>query len=455
MSRGRGGSERGSVAITVALALTVLLGLAALVVDVGLNWAARTSAQSAADSAALAGASRLLVDGPTAAIGTVQDLLTQNRVTPGPAGWALDGQEDNGEVVCWTLPAPPPATTPPAGFRCPDGSNALRVITPPINVQYAFAPVLGKRSNSIKAMAAAAAGPAAPNNCVLCVLDPDAGDALQLGLGPADLGGIEVDGGGIVVNSRDDLALDLLGPGTISADQIRVLGGVSPTSALGQLLPPAEFGGPPAVDPLGDLPTPDELPRPPPPGGGPQVVDGDTPLPQGVYQSIDVRSGTLTLEEGGVYVVTDFTPSGPEGFNVRPGARVEGNGATIYLACDSYPAPCAGPGARFRLEPGGAFLARPPSAGPYAGLSIFAAPGNTRLIRLQGPVDPTGAVGLTGAVYAPSARLRVDSPDANRPVRIDALVAVDRLLKTGIGPLEVTYDPSSPLIGIGRPVLIR
>jgi hypothetical protein len=174
-----------------------------------------------------------------------------------------------------------------------------------------------------------------------------------------------------------------------------------------------------------------------------------------VYQSIDVRSGTLTLEEEGVYVVTDFTPSGPEGFNVRPGAHVEGNGATIYLACDSYPAPCAGPGAGFRLEPGGVSEVSPPTAGPYAGLSIFAAPGNTRSIQLQAPVDLTGAVGLTGAVYAPSALLRVDSPDANRPVRIDALVAVDRLLKTGIGQLQVNYNPASPLIGIGRPVLIR
>jgi hypothetical protein len=218
MLRGRGGSERGSVAITVALALTLLLGLAALVVDVGLNWAARTSAQTAADSAALAGASRLLVDGPSAAILTVEDLLGRNLVTPGPAGWALDGQEDNGEVVCWTLPDPPPATTPPAGFRCPAGSNALRVITPPINVQYAFAPVLGKRSNSIKAMAAAAAGPAAPNNCVLCVLEPTAPDAMLLPL--TDSGGIQVDRGGIVVNSRNNLsALRLLGLGDVAVGE--------------------------------------------------------------------------------------------------------------------------------------------------------------------------------------------------------------------------------------------
>jgi hypothetical protein len=448
MLRGRGGSERGSVAITVALALTLLLGLAALVVDVGLNWAARTSAQTAADSAALAGASRLEVDGPSAAIGTVEDLLGRNLVTPGPAGWALDGQEDNGEVVCWTLPDPPPATIPPAGLRCPDGSNALRVITPPIQVQYAFAPVLGKRSNSIKAMAAAAAGPAAPNNCVLCVLEPTAPDAMLLTL--TNSGAIEVVDGGIVVNSRNDSALHLVGAGTISAAQLRVLGGVFPSSALGQLLTPAEQGGPPAVDPLADLRAPDQLPQPPTPAAGDDtpVITAATPLPSGVYRSIDVRSGTLTLEEDGVYVITDFVPGNPEfpRFVVRNGGRVEGDGATIYLACPSYPTPCAGPGARFRLESGGQFVVDPPSTGEYAGLSIFADKGNTRSIQLLGGVT------LRGAVYAASARLVVNSPDL---VQINALVAVDRLLKDGAGQLRVDYDPASPLIGIGRPVLVR
>jgi hypothetical protein len=439
MLRGRVGSERGSVAITVALALTLLLGLAALVVDVGLNWAARTSAQTAADSAALAGASRLLVDGPTAAIGTVEDLLGKNLVTPGPAGWALDGQEDNGEVVCWTLPDPPPATIPPAGFRCPAGSNALRVITPPIKVQYAFAPVLGKRSNSIKAMAAAAAGPAAPNNCVLCVLEPSDQDAMLLS--PTDTGVTQVTGGGIVVNSTSSSALHLLGPADVSADQIRVLGNVLiPSLGLGQLLPPAELGGPPAVDPLEDLPTPDQL-VPPPPGGNPaQVITTDTTLTPGIYPSIDVQSGTLTLEAG-VYVVTDSS-----GFTVRTGGRVVGNGATIYLACGAYPTPCGGSGARFRLENGGQFQVSPPTTGEYAGLSIFADPGNTRTMRLLGPVH------LTGAVYAAAGRLLVDSPGT---VQIDALVAVDRLLQAGTGALQVNYDLSSPLIGIGRPVLIR
>jgi hypothetical protein len=423
----------------------VLLGLAALVVDVGLNWAARTSAQTAADSAALAGASRLLVDGPTGAIATVEDLLKKNLVTPVGAGWALDGVEDNGEVVCWTLPAPPPDTLPPPEFRCPEGSNALRVITPPIRVQYAFAPVLGKRSNSIKAMAAAGAGPAAPNNCVLCVLEPSGTDALAL----SGLGGIQVNGSGIVVNSQSSLAVHLLSLGTISAPQIRVLGGVFPLSSVGQLLPPAELGGPPAVDPLEDLPRPDELASPPPGGNTAQVIASDTTLAPGVYPSIEVQSGaTLTLEPG-VYVVTDFTSfAGTAGFTVRTGGHVVGSGATIYLACEDYPNPCDGGGATFRLENGGDFRVDPPATGEYAGLSLFSDQGNTRTLQLLGPVD------LNGAVYAASARLlvNVDSPGA---VQIDALVAVDRLRKAGSGPLRVNYDPTSPLIAIGRPVLLR
>jgi hypothetical protein len=123
-----------------------------------------------------------------------------------------------------------------------------------------------------------------------------------------------------------------------------------------------------------------------------------------------------------------------------------GDGTTIFLACGGYPTPCGGGGARFRLENGGQFVVSPPTTGEYAGLSIFADKGNTRTMRLLGEVD------LGGAVYAASGRLVVNSPNL---VQVHALVAVDRLLKDGAGQLLVDYDPSSPLIGIGRPVLIR
>src|SRR4029453_9110502 len=102
MLRGRGGEERGSVAITVVLTMTVLLGFAALVVDIGLNWAARSSAQAGGEGAALAGVSRLLDEGPAGALLGVESYLDANvdGLVPGAAGWATDGSEANGEGVC-------------------------------------------------------------------------------------------------------------------------------------------------------------------------------------------------------------------------------------------------------------------------------------------------------------------------------------------------------------------
>jgi hypothetical protein len=440
MLRDRGGSERGSVAITVALCMTVLLGFAALVVDIGLNWATRTSAQTAADSAALAGASVLLVDGPAAAILEVQTLLADNiDGLTGVAGWATDGIEANGEVDCWTLPDDPP----PASEPCLDGSNALQVITPPIEVQYAFAPVLGKASNSIKALAAAGVGPAAPNNCVLCLLD--LGGASRLGaLGS---GSIEVAEGGIVVNSDDPEALVSIN-GDIIADQIRVVGGFDDGPGGGDLLPLPEEGGPPVVDPLSDLPTPDQLASPPTLRSNlPLVIDEDDTLQPGIYTSVTVTDNAiLTLEEG-VYVFRTT-----DGLTIEDTATVvsDGDGVTIYLACSGYPAPCSGSGARFRVTDAGRFQATPPTGGEYAGLSIFADRGNTRFMRLRSDE----LLDLAGAVYGERMSLRIeDSGD----LRVDSLLVVGSLA-TGLfssGSVEVDYDPTTDILGLARPVLIR
>ena len=449
MLRARGAEERGSVAITVVLSITVLLGFAALVVDVGLNWAARTSAQTAADSAALAGASRLLVDGQVGAVEAVRELISDNvdglAESPDDPNWPLNGDVSDGEIVCWTLPGDPPAPVP--GGNCPDGSNAIQVTTPPVQVQYAFAPVLGKTSNSIRARAAAGAGPAAPNNCVLCLLDPAAPRALE-NLGFGDL---TANGGGIAVNSDNPLALLLAGAGDIRASQIRVIGGLSdPLPGVGNLIPPAEFGGPPVPDPLAGTPTPNLLGSPPiPRATDPVVVNADQTLQPGIYNTVTVQgSATLTLATG-VYVFT-----GLNGLTVEDDARVisSAGGATVYLACSGYPVACSGNGARFRVQDNGRFEANPPTTGPYAGLSIFAAPGNTRNMRFQS----TRNVTLPGALYGPSTMVRMERTG---DLQVNGLMVVRALSLTAVtGPdasVTVNYNPSVPLPGVGPPVLVR
>jgi hypothetical protein len=322
------------------------------------------------------------------------------------------------------------------------------VITPPVTVDYAFAPVLGKGSNDVRAMAAAAAGPAAPNNCVLCVLNrTDQGAML---LGAANLGGIDVTGGGIVVNSDNLLALVLSGTGDISANQIRVVGGVRDLGT-GQLLPPAETGGPPVPDPLEGLLTPDELPSPPViRDTNPRTIPADDTLVPGIYNTVTVENdATLTLQPG-VYVFT-----GGNGLTVQDNAKVvsSGDGATIYLACSGYPAPCSGPGARFRVQGAGQFLADPPSTGEYAGLSIFADRGNTTPMRLRSTQD----LNLAGALYGASTPVRLQS---GGDLTVNSLMAVDSLTLNAVLGLPdpsvtVSYDPSLPIPGVGVPVLIR
>jgi hypothetical protein len=321
------------------------------------------------------------------------------------------------------------------------------VTTPAIEVQYAFAPLLGEATRSIKARAAAAAGPAAPNNCVLCVLDPDAEAALAAtgagGIRVVDGGG--VDGGGIVVNSGNGAALLLSGAGDVRAGQIRVVGGIS-LEGTGSLLPPAEQGGPPVPDPLADLPPPDELDPPDPDLTPVRDITADTTLTPGVYEHITVHGGaTLTLQEG-VYVVTGFSPENP-GFRVLDGGRVQGDGATIYLACADYPVSCDGAGSMFRLDSGSVFDVSPPADDEvYAGLSVFADRGNTQTQQLRDDVT------LAGAVYAASAHLVV-FPTAN-VVEVDSLVVVGRLTAASPNPLRVDYDPNLPIFGYGVPVLI-
>lgn len=55
--------ESGSTIIIIALAMTALLGLTALVVDVGYLYIERSRLQNAADAAALAGARDLITGG--------------------------------------------------------------------------------------------------------------------------------------------------------------------------------------------------------------------------------------------------------------------------------------------------------------------------------------------------------------------------------------------------------
>src|SRR5256885_7688194 len=98
MSRRKG--ERGVTILLVTVALVVMLGLAALGIDVVTLYVARTEAQRAADAAALAGARAFVASGFTSGqLGLVSSSAAQDQVcvSGGRAGaWAADQEDQEG-----------------------------------------------------------------------------------------------------------------------------------------------------------------------------------------------------------------------------------------------------------------------------------------------------------------------------------------------------------------------
>lgn len=84
--------DRGSVAILVALALLAFLGFSALVVDVGMAYAAHAKLQNALDAAALAGAQSLPQD-PNQATVLAEGNAAQNGVSSLNVSFAQNNQE--------------------------------------------------------------------------------------------------------------------------------------------------------------------------------------------------------------------------------------------------------------------------------------------------------------------------------------------------------------------------
>jgi hypothetical protein len=422
---GRGGrwaEEGGQVAIVVALMLTVLLGFAALVVDVGLNWAARTQAQAAADAAALAGVIALPSD-PVAAVEDVRHYLNAN--VPGLAttpGWEHNGTDADGDITCWT----PPAEVPPPGTHgCQVGDTAIQVITPPLRVDYAFAGVLGQTGNQIKALAAAVRGPpvTGPTPCAICLLDRHAAQALSA----ASNGDITVANAGVMVNSDHPQAAVLQSSGDLTADWIGVVGGWTASSS-GRFTPTPDPGLGPLPDPLADLPTPDQLDALPN-RGSITVGSADQAIDPGVYDTIAVTGGGNLILESGTYVVT--------GELTLSAGAVVGSGVTIYLACANYPTPCSGPGAAFSQSGGGQFLATPPITGPYQGLAVFADRGNTTPLHFTG----SGATTFTGTIYARQAPMELTSGGV--ALQLDSLLVVRTLRVTNSAEILLNFVPEN------------
>ena len=283
--------QDGQALVLVALTLLVLVGIVGLSIDMGYLRYAKRRLQTAADSAAIAGASELK-DGnyKTAAVNDAK----------------VNGFEDGVDGVTVTSFNPP--KDPP--FQGKPNANEYVEVQVKQDAPTFFMRILGVKSAALTATAVAQLG--SSKGCVY---------ALAL------LGGITVNG---TVNAPDcgviDNAILSIGGGCITASSIgivlQLVGGacVNPQPILGIA---------PSADPLGYLV--------PPVGGGNCTAtnlrvnsNAPTVLAPGKYcggiRILGTNTGPVTFQPG-LYILT-----GGNGLQVSGSGDVSGVGVTFYIA---------------------------------------------------------------------------------------------------------------------------
>jgi Flp pilus assembly protein TadG len=397
--RHRDRTERGAVAILVAVMTVALFGIAALVADLGQARVVRGEAQAASDASALAAGNALYLSGRqtadvTGAIAAAKSYAAKNYGVDA-AAWASC---TDSAALAYEAP----------GTQCISFDDAVqpskvRVRAPVRAVNLVFGSVFGATSVNISAEAEASVRIGGAADCGLCVI----------GSGYHDLqnGDAFISGGNVAINGD----VNIQNNGLVSTDGVISVEGVA-TGPLDGYTPDPLTNQLPVADPLANYPLPPDysaLTAKSDPCG-----TGATHGP-GIYGAHNFPTGTCVLQPG-LYVITgEWDLSGLAGLDAT-------SGVTLYFACGStsVPTPCHPPGQDGGwLDAGGNGNIRitAPSTGPTAGLALAYDRLNIRDLEISGE----GTAMYSGTIYAASGHMRYDGNGCNRTN--EALIIVKEL----------------------------
>lgn len=429
--RAKRSRRRGAVVLLVLLALTAILGLAALSIDAGNLFATRRSSQNAADSAAEAAALQLYRD--------FQD---------------DGGRDTNGKAEASALAAA-------ALHGYGDGESSVDVHIPPVTGQFAgrlgfvevevkrneaaiFSSIFGAIDSDVPARAVAA-GTMVPSRAGLLVLEPRKGHALRL-LGRDS--SLKV-AGDVFVNSTSKMALRVTRSGQVEADHVFVTGKIERRSKR-NIEGEATTGVDPTPDPYADLPAP---PSSPPRSADDYrtVVDG-----QNVYDLVPGTYGSLRFSKNDVVRMAPGIYEIGGGMTLRGNPSLEAYGVTLYFPTRKT----------LKLDSTNFVKLTPPLSGQYAGFSVFVDPSAKGTVEFK----REASLEIDGVIYAPNCEVRVndvapdiggelgddDEPDLDDELPIDrkslSVSVVCRAFRIGkyshVDILDASIGITRPLIGL-------
>ena len=362
----RTGDQTGQVLVVAALALTMLLGVAALGVDVGVAAAQKRQAQAAADAAALAGASDLP--------GVTQDNAQAKTDANSSLSTNLPGGLTN---VTTEVNSPPINDT---SNSCPSTSHVADTASVQVCIQATvpsfFLGVINVGATKLK-VHAIATGSGALGTPPIAVLDPAANDSLDIGEDSGSTltsqfqpsGGDATDcnatgstytiNGPVYTNSTAYDAEEVHADCTLvttSTNHIAGSDNLVCDDTCGTFSPaPSQGNGAQLPDPLGYLSPPASVTSPgtivSDPGGkcsaGPPpscIVNNNSAVTvgPGVWKNLEVTgSGSITMQSGNYVITGSVQLTGTPGASNTGTAtgKLTGNGVMMYFTCASASSP--------------------------------------------------------------------------------------------------------------------
>ncbi len=355
-------SQKGSVAILVAILLPILIGFMALAIDIGYVLLNKNRMQVAADSAALVAAG---------ARQHGQDIATATALAL--AATQANGFTNGHNNTAVTVAIPPGGT----GAYAVDNNFVRVTVAQPISAF--LAGIIGIYQTAVSA--SAVSGPAGNTMPCLMTLASSMPGAINI----TGNGTISAPNCGIFVNSTSATALRITGNVNINAHPIRVVGGYSVNNNAN--VSPITTDTPVAVDPFAGMTMPTfsscTYVNYKKSGGGAITLNPGTYC-GGISitgnHSVTFNSGMYVLYGGGMTLASNISP-------------ITGNNVTFYNSGNGTSYPYGG----ISLSGGGVSTLSAPTTGTYAGMLVMQNPLNTQDATVLGNANST----LAGNFYFP------------------------------------------------------
>ena len=439
------GRRHGMVAVQVTLALTALLSVAALSLDVGVLLAERRHAQAVADAAALSGAIDLYTNYQTySGNDTKGTAKTSALTTAKDNGYSNDGTTSTVTV-----------NIPPTSGNFANKAGYVEVIVQ-YNQTRGFSRILGSGTIPVKARAVATGRWVVPKGGILA-LDPVASGAVTASGG----GNINTNGGTVIIDSNNNGtngALTVSGGGTITANEFDITGSYKGTVGSPGISTTPNTGVSPTPDPYAYLPVPSAPPagsitKKSLSGGGFQYTltpgsyggSGQPKLPnfsssdQVIFEQSSYGYSGSYSGSGGIYYLTSGGLT-TNGASLSMDSKTSG-GIMLYNAGTG-----SSDGINITGSSSGSVNLGGLTSGIYQGILIFQARGATENVSITG----NGSFSLEGTLYTPSGNLKIAGNGASSI--IGSNLVADTITISGSGNIVVDYNgytqPKARYIGL-------